>query len=250
MDSQFLTSRRTVIAGITAAAGTLILGRMALGSLSAATAKPDDFVAGKSGRLMPFPMTQVRLLDGIFREQSDINQTYLASLNTERLLHSFRVTSGVTSTAKPYGGWEKPDCELRGHFNGGHYLSAVALAYASAGNDTLRKNGDMMVAELARCQKANGNGYLSAFPETEFETLAKGGKVFVVYDAKSGDDITRSVLGHIIAEEEKKVGQDLLPIAFLRSLIGLYGGSMQQMVPAFLEISMDTLTRERAKLQG
>ena len=181
MDSQFLTSRRTVIAGMTAAAGTLILGGTALGSLSAVTAKPDDFVAGKSGKLMPFPMTQVRLLDGIFKEQSEINQTYLASLNTDRLLHSFRVTSGVTSTAKPYGGWEKPDCELRGHFNGGHYLSAVALAYASAGNNTLRKNGDMMVAELARCQKTNGNGYLSAFPETEFETLAKGGKVWAPF---------------------------------------------------------------------
>ena len=93
--------------------------------------------------------------------------------STDRLLHSFRLTSGITSTATPYGGWEKPDCELRGHFNGGHYLSAVALAYASSGNDDLRKKGDTMVAELARCQKANSNGYLSAFPETEFETLAQ-----------------------------------------------------------------------------
>lgn len=95
------------------------------------------------------------------------------------------------------------------------------------------------------------NTTTSAYENVEsLAVMAKGGKVFVVYDAKSGDDITRSVLGHIIAEEEKKVGQDLLPIAFLRSLIGLYGGSMQQVVPAFLEMSMDTLTRERAKLQG
>jgi DUF1680 family protein len=147
----------------------------------AALAKPDDFVGSKSSKLVPFPMTQVRLLDGLFKAQSEINQTYLDSLKPDRLLHSFRVTSGLTSTATLYGGWEKPDCELRGHFNGGHYLSAVALAYASAGNDTLRKNGDTMVAELARCQKANGNGYLSAFPETEFETLAKGGKVWAPF---------------------------------------------------------------------
>ena len=119
-------------------------------------------------------MTQVRLLDGLFKQQAEINQTYLDSLTTDRLLHSFRVTSGITSTATPYGGWEKPDCNLRGHFNGGHYLSAVALAYASSGNDTLRKSGDTMVAELARCQKANDNGYLSAFPEAEFEALAAG----------------------------------------------------------------------------
>ena len=181
MDARFLTSRRSVLAGMTAVAGSLTLGRTALGMLDTPPGKADDFVAGKSGKLVPFPMTQVRLSDGLFKAQSEINQTYLASLNTDRLLHSFRVTSGLTSSATPYGGWEKPDCELRGHFNGGHYLSAVALAYASAGNDTLRKSGDTMVAELARCQKANGNGYLSAYPETLFETLAKGRKVWAPF---------------------------------------------------------------------
>ena len=116
----------------------------------------------------------MRLLDGLFQEQAEINQKYLDSLQTDRLLHSFRVTSGISSTATPYGGWENPECSLRGHFNGGHYLSAVALAYASSGNDTLRKNGDVMVAELAKCQKANSNGYLSAYPEAQFELLAAG----------------------------------------------------------------------------
>jgi DUF1680 family protein len=176
MDKRIFTSRRSVLAGMTAVAGGLTLGRSALGSLATLTGKPDEFVAAKPDRLVPFPMAQVRLLDGIFKAQSEINQTYLDSLATERLLHSFRVTSGLASTATPYGGWEKPDCALRGHFNGGHYLSAVALAYASAGNETLRKSGDTMVAELARCQKANGNGYLSAYPEAQFEALAKGSR--------------------------------------------------------------------------
>jgi DUF1680 family protein len=176
-----LTGRRSVLAGITAVAGQLTLGRTALASLAAQAGKPDDVVAAKPDKLLPFSMVEVRLLDGTLKQQAEINQTYLDSLNTDRLLHSFRVTSGLTSTATPYGGWEKPDCELRGHFNGGHYLSAVALAYAGAGNDTLRKNGDTIVAELARCQKANGNGYLSAFPETEFETLAKGGRVWAPF---------------------------------------------------------------------
>jgi polyhydroxyalkanoate synthesis repressor PhaR len=95
------------------------------------------------------------------------------------------------------------------------------------------------------------NTRTSAYENVEsLAVMAKRGDVFVVFDAKSGDDITRNVLGHIISEEEKKIGQDLLPIAFLRSLIGLYGGAMQEMVPAFLEMSMETLTRERAKLQG
>ena len=153
-------SRRRVLGGMAALAAGTALGRLGFGAAKAGSSG-EGFVAG---RIMPFAMTQARLLDGEFKVAAEINQRYLASLSTDRLLHSFRLTSGLTSTAKPYGGWEKPDCELRGHFNGGHYLSAVALAYASVGNDTLRKNGDVMVAELARCQKANANGYLGAYP--------------------------------------------------------------------------------------
>jgi len=167
---------------MTAVAGSLTLGRTALGMLDAPASRPDEFVSGKSGRLVPFPMTQVKLLDGIFKQQAEINQAYLDSLETDRLLHSFRVTSGLTSTATPYGGWEKPDCNLRGHFNGGHYLSAVALAYASAGNDMLRKRGDVMVAELARCQKANANGYVGAFSAGHFEALAAGARQWSGHD--------------------------------------------------------------------
>ncbi|PYX88223.1 MAG: Tat pathway signal protein, partial [Acidobacteria bacterium] len=65
---------------------------------------------------------------------------------------SFKTTAGLPSSAEPLGGWEKPDCELRGHFNGGHYLSAVALMYSSTGDEDLKKKGDALVAELARCQ--------------------------------------------------------------------------------------------------
>ena len=187
MKTQFKTSRRSVLAGMTAVAGSLTLGRSAWGMLDGASSRnPGNLVwslnpgYGDAG-LVPFSMTQVRLLDGICKQQAEINQSYLDSLKTDRLLHSFRLTAGLTSNATPYGGWEKPDCELRGHFNGGHYLSAVALAYAGAGNETLRKSGDTMVAELARCQKANGDGYLSAFPRTEFETLKSLGKVWAPF---------------------------------------------------------------------
>lgn len=178
MSESFDVTRRGLLAGLTAVAGTMAMRGTALGAVAAAT---HDFVSAKGEKLTPFPMTAVRLLPGLFKQQAEINQEYLASLNTDRLLHSFRLTAGVASTATPYGGWEKPDCEVRGHFNGGHYLSAVALAYASAGNDTLKKNGDIMVAELAKCQKANRNGYLSAFPESGFETLAAGGKYWAPF---------------------------------------------------------------------
>jgi polyhydroxyalkanoate synthesis repressor PhaR len=92
------------------------------------------------------------------------------------------------------------------------------------------------------------NTSTSAYENLEsLADMAKRGDNFVVYDAKSGDDITRFVLQLIVAEEEKQSGQDLLPIAFMRRLIGFYGDAMQEMVPAHLERSMATLTREREK---
>jgi polyhydroxyalkanoate synthesis repressor PhaR len=79
--------------------------------------------------------------------------------------------------------------------------------------------------------------------------MVKAGEDFVVYDAKSGDDITRSVLAQIIFEQENKAGQNLLPINFLRQLIRFYGDSMQMLVPRYLEVSIDSLTREQEKLR-
>lgn len=163
-----MLTRRDLLAGAAAVGAASVLGRLGLAE-----------AAGR--RLTTFPMKQVRLLGGEVATAADINQRYLDSLKTDRLLHSFRLTAGITSSATPYGGWEKPDCELRGHFNGGHYLSAVALAYASAGNDALRRNGDVMVAELATCQKANGNGYLSAYPAELFQRLVDGKKVWAPF---------------------------------------------------------------------
>jgi polyhydroxyalkanoate synthesis repressor PhaR len=79
--------------------------------------------------------------------------------------------------------------------------------------------------------------------------MVKGGEDFVVYDAKSGDEITRSVLTQIIFEQEGKGGQNLLPIAFLRQLIRFYGDSMQGLVPSYLEHSIQTLTQNQQKFR-
>ena len=83
----------------------------------------------------------------------------------------------------------------------------------------------------------------------DLATMVKAGEDFVVYDAKSGEDITRSVLAQIIFEQENKEGQSLLPIKFLRQLIRFYGDSMQTLVPRFLEVSIDSLTREQQKFR-
>ncbi|WP_165973486.1 glycoside hydrolase family 127 protein [Luteibacter rhizovicinus] len=146
---------------------------------------PGDAALGKGSReqpvrrMQPFALNRVRLLDSDFSHAAAINQRYLHRLPVDRLAHSFRVQAGIASSASPLGGWEKPDCELRGHFSGGHYLSAAALAYASLGDELLKTRGDQLVAALAACQQPNG--YLSAFPESFFDRLGSGQKVWAPF---------------------------------------------------------------------
>ena len=83
----------------------------------------------------------------------------------------------------------------------------------------------------------------------DLAAMVKTGEDFVVFDAKTGEDITRSVLAQIIFEQENKEGQSLLPITFLRQLIRFYGDSMQMLVPRYLEQSIDTFTREQGKFR-
>jgi polyhydroxyalkanoate synthesis repressor PhaR len=83
----------------------------------------------------------------------------------------------------------------------------------------------------------------------DLAAMVKTGEDFVVYDAKTGEEITRSVLAQIIFEQENKEGQNLLPIAFLRQLIRFYGDSMQMLVPRYLEVSIESLTREQEKFR-
>ena len=79
--------------------------------------------------------------------------------------------------------------------------------------------------------------------------MVKGGEHFVVYDAKTGEDITRSVLTQIIVEEESK-GQNLLPIGFLRQLISFYGDSLQMVVPRYLDHVMTTFSENQEQTRG
>jgi len=162
-------SRRTFLKTSAGTAGLCLIGP--------STVAHALFVDGPehpAGRLEPFPLASVRLGPGIFKEQEEINARYLDSLTVDRLLHSFRVTAGIASTVVPYKGWEDPTCELRGHFAGGHFLSAVALASTGSGNTVLKARGDELVSGLAACQKKIGTDYLSAYPSDIFEHLAQG----------------------------------------------------------------------------
>jgi polyhydroxyalkanoate synthesis repressor PhaR len=81
-------------------------------------------------------------------------------------------------------------------------------------------------------------------------TMVKEKTDFVVYDAKTGEDITRPVLTQIIFEEESKGGQTLLPIPFLRQLISFYGDSLQGIVPQYLEMSMSQFARNQERMRS
>jgi DUF1680 family protein len=171
-----LTRRRFLAGSAAAGAASLLNSHLSLGQdpvVNSAAESAHGVREQVAWMAEPFPLADVRLLPGIFHEQQEINRAYLHSLDNDSMLWSFRKTAGLATPGAPYGGWEAPDCELRGHFNGGHYLSAVALTYASTGDEVLREKGNALVAELAKCQAANANGYLSAYPEDFFDRLRK-----------------------------------------------------------------------------
>ncbi len=133
----------------------------------------------------PFDLKQVHLLDGIFKDNMQRDLNYLLQLEPDRFLHSFRITAGLPSSAQPYGGWESPDGELRGH-SLGHYLSGCSLMYASTGDTQLKARVDYIVAELAKCQDALPSqgynpGFLSAYPEGFFDRVEHRFSVWAPY---------------------------------------------------------------------
>jgi DUF1680 family protein len=152
-------------------------------TLSLATAG-DDFTIETRDKIalqaQPFPLSSVRLLDGPFKHAQDLDRQYLLSLDVDRLLYAFRANAGLPSKAKPYGGWEEPKSEVRGHFVG-HYLSACALMYASTGDERLKQKGEALVAGLAVCQAKFPSGYLSAYPEEFFDRVEKQQQVWAPY---------------------------------------------------------------------
>lgn len=181
-------NRRTFVSTAAAAVGASLLPTSRLAAspqdpvIDAAATKSEsrkrERVAWKAE---PFPLTQVRLLDGPFKRQMEINNQWVLGMPNDRLLHTFRLTAGMPSSAQPLGGWEKPDCELRGHLVGGHFLSACALAYAATGDDAYKHKGDEMVTELAKCQDKLGNGYLGAYPENFYDRLSTGDRVWAPF---------------------------------------------------------------------
>lgn len=187
-------TRRTLLGG-TAAAGTLgLLARsdpaQAItgpaiaptmghsGAPTDAASEPFSRSPVRPGQVQAFPLTAVRLLPGPWKDMAELNRSYLYSLPNDRLAHNFRLTAGLPSAAEPLGGWEAPDCELRGHYVG-HYLSACALLHAGTGDAFIVDKAGALVAILAECQSPDG--YLGAYPRSWYERLRQHTKVWAPF---------------------------------------------------------------------
>lgn len=106
-----------------------------------------------------FPLSAVQLLDGPFKEAQDLNLKTLLQYDTDRLLEPFLTEAGLPAKGTRFANWDG----LAGHV-GGHYLTALAIHYASTGQVECKTRMDYMLAELKKCQDANGNGYLGGIP--------------------------------------------------------------------------------------
>ena len=112
----------------------------------------------------------------------------------------------------------------------------------------MAKSEDSVVIKKYANRRLYNTGTSTYVTLEDLAVMVKAEEDFVVIDAKSGDDITRSVLTQIIFEQEAK-GQTLLPVAFLRNLIQFYGDSVQSIVPSYLEHSMDSFRNQRESFQ-
>ncbi|RRA49370.1 glycoside hydrolase family 127 protein [Acidipila sp. EB88] len=185
MAHQGSLTRRGFLASATAAGSATLLARLA-GAQKAVSPAAD--VAGKdltassvekvAWKARPFPLTDVRLLPSQWKDMMELNRGFLYSIPNDRLAHNFRMTAGIATDATPLGGWEAPDCELRGHYVG-HYLSACALMHASTGDADLRDKANALVAMLAETQAKDG--YLGAYSTASYDKLRKHEKVWAPF---------------------------------------------------------------------
>ena len=121
---------------------------------------------------------------------------------------------------------------------------------ADAHGNTGKSNEDRVVIKKYANRRLYNTASSSYVTLEHLSDMVKQGVHFVVYDAKSNEDITRSVLTQIIVEEEGREGQNLLPIQFLRQLIGFYGNSMQAFLPSYLELSLSTFAEQQERMRS
>jgi polyhydroxyalkanoate synthesis repressor PhaR len=133
-----------------------------------------------------------------------------------------------------------------------YHISAIEAGYRARGEPSMT-NAPAEKKPITIKKYANRRLYNTATSSyvtlDHLAQMVKQNEEFVVYDAKTGEDITRAVLTQIIVEEEGKGGQHLLPISFLRSLIGFYGDSLGRLLPRYLEHSMGAFTNHESQMR-
>lgn len=123
-----------------------------------------------SASIKPLDASSVKISESWLKDRERLNVSFMDSIDADRLLHNFRINAGLPSDAVPLGGWEAPKIGLRGHFVG-HYISALSHRYKYSGDRNVKQKLDYMVNALKECQDAMGTGCLTAFPESDFDTL-------------------------------------------------------------------------------
>ncbi|MCY2954425.1 MAG: glycoside hydrolase family 127 protein [Planctomycetota bacterium] len=174
-------SRRQMLKAI--GTGTLLVAANHVATRHAYAAAPaapsSTQPSGAPPVLQPFPLANVRLLDGPFLEAEKRNEAYLLKLEADRMLHNFHVNAGLQPKATVYGGWESVQTwagiRCHGHTLG-HYLSAASLMYASTGHEEMKNRMDYIVSELNQCQDAGKTGLICAFPDnsTQIDNMVAG----------------------------------------------------------------------------
>ncbi|HLP24620.1 MAG TPA: beta-L-arabinofuranosidase domain-containing protein, partial [Acidobacteriota bacterium] len=119
--------------------------------------------AARAEEARSFPLADVRLLEGPFRHAQEVDLRYILALDSDRLLAPFRAEAGLPAKAAKYPNWESSG--LDGH-TAGHYLTAVAQMWAVTGDPEMKRRLDLMVSELAECQRASGDGYVGGIPNS------------------------------------------------------------------------------------
>ncbi|MDT8402755.1 MAG: glycoside hydrolase family 127 protein [Bacteroidales bacterium] len=130
-------------------------------------------------RVLPFDLSQVKLLDGRFNHATELNKKILLDYEPDRFLSTFRMEAGLEPKAEHYGGWEDyPRRNLNGH-SLGHYMSALAMMYRTSGEEEFLERLNYIVDELKICQEADGDGYIGALPGAKkvFEEEVAGGDI-------------------------------------------------------------------------
>jgi len=164
MPAPWILSRRCLIQGAVYAAAATACGCRPL------------HAPRSSGRVVPLPLSAVRLTPSLYLDAVEANREYLHRLEPDRLLHNYRQQAGLPPKAAPYGGWEQET--IAGH-SLGHYLSACTLMHAQTGDAECHSRAHYIVGELDACQRAHGDGYVAGFTRrTETGAVEPGRRVF------------------------------------------------------------------------